>query len=365
MHDVRNRDERGVAMVLFGIAATVLIGAVGLSVDVGNMVLQDSRVQNAVDSAALAIAQDCALNKPACSDATGTANSYAIENAGGADVRPFAPGSNAVTVAADKAVPTIFLRLLDVNSSDVTASATASWTGYPIEGAPVLPFGAPLCALQNHLPPATTPFVLRSNMASALFFNAKNTTITKALQNIEPMKESCTSTASGPVTMLNGLIWLNPPKDGGDFHWNSSACNMKVPSIEAIINTENSAGIPAQCMSKFGSRIRAGSVVMTPIYAPSAYKDQYGLDRGTDGGVDKPTLKVEIIGFAPFKITGWNMKKEGGGSQAACSVINLPKKELDCEGISGYFVKSVQADPDFTYSPDGKNFGAFDVRLSD
>jgi Flp pilus assembly protein TadG len=72
----RPRDERGAVMVMFAIMLVVLLGMAGLVVDIGFADEQQNQLQNSVDAAALAAAQDL----PNLTRAAGTVQSYVATN---------------------------------------------------------------------------------------------------------------------------------------------------------------------------------------------------------------------------------------------------------------------------------------------
>jgi hypothetical protein len=83
-----------------------------------------------------------------------------------------------------------------------------------------------------------------------------------------------------------------------------------------------------------------------------------------------PRIGIKVVGFAPFKITGWSYPTNANPDPNApvCSSIDLlvhPPASIGCNGIQGYFVKTLQASSDFTYSPDGADLGAGSVTLTD
>jgi hypothetical protein len=70
-----------------------------------------------------------------------------------------------------------------------------------------------------------------------------------------------------------------------------------------------------------------------------------------------------IVGFAPFKITGWqepgNTKNDASATPSCVNILTVT-----CQGIQGYFVRSVVQDPEqvFAYDKNAPDLGG--VRLS-
>src|SRR3954467_10116397 len=70
----QRRDRRGIIVVLTSFLLTVLFAFVALSVDTGRVVLTETRMQNAVDAAALAASQEITAAVYAAGQGQGSAN---------------------------------------------------------------------------------------------------------------------------------------------------------------------------------------------------------------------------------------------------------------------------------------------------
>ena len=129
--------ERGQSLVMFALALTVLLGFVAITVDVGLAFLEKRHLQNAVDAAALAAAQDLSFGKSA-ETAEATAYDYMGRNgypdAEGIEVNiPPLSGPNAglsgyVEVLSAQKAPMAFLGLFLDDALDVSARAVAEGT---------------------------------------------------------------------------------------------------------------------------------------------------------------------------------------------------------------------------------------------
>jgi hypothetical protein len=133
---LRLRDENGQSLIIVVVFLVVLLGIAALVLDVGHAYLAQRRMQASVDAAALAGADGL----PTIGAATAIADTY---GAGGAnspegvdDVQmdvstsciASAPGcspANAVTVTESATIPTVFGKVLGIDSFKVHASATA------------------------------------------------------------------------------------------------------------------------------------------------------------------------------------------------------------------------------------------------
>lgn len=389
---VPRREERGASVAIVAMLFTCLIGGAGLSIDAGNLAYQRSRLQSSADSAAIAIAQDCALKKASCtnSGAASTANYFASENSSGGTVSipgGTSTGAGSVRVKVDKTVATKFFGAVGVHSKNVSAQAKATWTGHPTEGTTMLPMAVPACMYQNNLPPATTPLLLRSDVVSVTFNvivqgGSLGRLITTLLGDLLGVTESCTTPEGLNLKVLRGPIWLSGLEGAvnGIFNWNSSVCNMHLGTIDGFLGSTASAVIPSNCINKLGNSIQKGQIITLPVYEPSISLEQLGLEMDAVVCVlgicpvqsvkIPPRIGVKVLGFAPFKITGWNFPGNSNPdpNAPACSSITLlthPAASVGCNGIQGYFVKSMQRDPNFEYGPAGKDFGANNVKLSE
>ena len=381
----RNRDERGVTAVFIAILMVVLTGMVAFSVDLGTIAWEHRRAQNAADASSLAIAADCSLgNVLGCTavGALGTAQTLTNQNANGAT--PALPVPNmvdsTVRVTVGKDVSLTFARVFGLSTVHVSATAKATWVGHPVEGSPFLPLAVPYCLYKNNLPPATTPLLLRSDLISAVFNvvvqgGVLGRLLSNLLGDLSPAQESCKNPDGNDVVMLRGPVWLSGIEGtvNGIFNWNSSTCNMHLDDINAFVGGLSSALIPSNCINKLGNQIKQGQIITLPVYLPAnnlLNVGPLGLQLNLLGlSVPvPPKLGVNVIGFAPFKITGWNypgnVQLDPNAPACAALVFNVnPAVSIGCNGIQGYFVKNMQADPNFTYTPDGTDLGANGVRL--
>ncbi len=379
----KQRKEAGVTIVIFAISSTVILASAGLGVDTASLAMERSRVQHGADAAATAIAQDCASHKVTCSavGAKSSADYLAGQNSPGATV-PTTGGvtlnSSSVSVTVKKNVKLSLLSAVGLSPKSVTGKSTATWGGHPSEGSPVLPMGIPYCAYAANQAPATTPILFRSDTVSVVFNvivqgGVVGRLITTLLGDLLGVTESCTTPDGLNLTMLRGPIWLSGLEGAvnGIFNWNSSICNMHLGTLDGFLGSTLSSVIPSNCMNKLGTSIKKGQIVLLPIYRPSITLSQLGLEMdgcllGICSAKVPPRLGVKVLGFAPFKITGWNFSGNTNLDPSAptCVAINLlthPSASIGCQGITGYFVSSMVTDPNFTYTPTAPDYGAGSV----
>lgn len=145
----RLNEDHGGTIVFVAILLVVLLGIVALAVDVGAIYQERRELQNGADAAALAIAEDCARDVIDCALAgiegtlqAGTGKEYADANA-----RDGAAAVHSVDLDLTEAEVTVnlftedadggnwlqhwFAPILDVDESQVGATATAAWDVNP------------------------------------------------------------------------------------------------------------------------------------------------------------------------------------------------------------------------------------------
>ncbi|MDO9533917.1 MAG: pilus assembly protein TadG-related protein, partial [Bacillota bacterium] len=133
------KNERGSIVIIVAAALVVLLGLTALVTDAGILYLNRSRLQTAVDAAALAGAQELpASSIGARNDATQYANNNGI-NAG--ELLPINISSNdrEITVSARRDVDMFFAKVLNFNSVEVPVVAKARIEA----GSGVMPIGIP------------------------------------------------------------------------------------------------------------------------------------------------------------------------------------------------------------------------------
>lgn len=125
MKIVKNEDGQVLIMVAF--LMVVLIGIAALVLDVGNLYLTKSKLQNAADAAALAGARDL----PAADAARSTATTYAQNNGvkGAGDIVTVTPSydddPDKIKVVCKRTVQNSFAGVLGFDQADVSAYAVA------------------------------------------------------------------------------------------------------------------------------------------------------------------------------------------------------------------------------------------------
>ena len=131
--DISFKSCKGTAAVTTALMMTLILGFSALVVDIGIVSIQKSRLQNAVDSAALAAAQDL----PSTADAADTARAYLDSNGfESASINvSFANNDRQVTVEAAQSFDYMLAGVFGMDSVEVMASATAQKGGRYLRGA--------------------------------------------------------------------------------------------------------------------------------------------------------------------------------------------------------------------------------------
>jgi len=123
------KDESGQSMVLFALLFVVICGMAAFAIDIGRVSMEKEKLQNAVDAAALAGAQDL----PSVSTAEGTALSYAEQNGMLASettaTAHYNGNSNKIEVVCTRNVDYTFARVLGLSSVSISTRAVAEKTG--------------------------------------------------------------------------------------------------------------------------------------------------------------------------------------------------------------------------------------------
>lgn len=133
-------DDRGATAVIVALVLVLLMGFAALAVDVGALWSDRKQLQNGADAGALAVAQacgrgECTGNPVGMSAMQAKAQTLAEANKfdGVADgsVVGYASGTPSVTVQTTATRTHWFAPVIGIDASDVSATATASWSGTP------------------------------------------------------------------------------------------------------------------------------------------------------------------------------------------------------------------------------------------
>lgn len=357
------REERGGAAVFFALALVILVGALGLSVDVGNVAYERTKAQHAADTAARQLAYQCARypNEQACLTLQARAEEIASDSIDGAAVtavRDITQGT--VTVTVGKTIETNLLAMIGSPDKDVRATATAKFGAMqPTEAYNVLPLGVSYCTwkawsnLAGTPQEATRKTTLRTdllqgveNLLSPITSGLLDTIDTKGLtdQLGTDAVETCTDADGDQILTLQGAAWLVDQTVvqtlvGGLFNWDPANCELDIAvDLAMFVRTRTNSGfMPQGCPSHFGQGklVQKNKTILLPIYKPaSQLQDRLDFKvrlcaslfptSATCAEVP-PKIGVKIVGFAPFHVTGWrfNNPNDLDPSVPTCQDITL------------------------------------------
>lgn len=278
--------DGGAVAVIFALCLVVLVGFVGLGVDVASAYAKSQEAQNAADAAALAVAQSCADKElPACPQVgrdDALAQDLAEQNVRleietvSTDVEY--PASNQVKVTVEADSRNFFVPLFGVDSFTVREDATAEWN-YPQAGPSMLPLTISACNFYD--------------------------------------------TAGDPLLGENVFVWLpkgklledNPIDCGtlsyppGGFGWlEHTDCEVNV-EVGVYAPGDNGANRPDACLQ---AALQVGEEFLIPIF---------DAHRGTGSNAE-----FRIHKFAALKLLGWHFT-EGGptiGEPVKCLASTRP-----------------------------------------
>lgn len=324
------RNERGASAVMFVLAIVPLLAVGAIAGDTGLLYWEKAQLQNGADAAALAVAEDCALNPDMCSGrATETATTTASGNAN--DLNSAAlitditvnPRSGSVTVVTssppDDGVEHPFASVIaPQDATHLQARATATW-GVPVHGG-VLPYAIGTCEFND---PRLT------SGQEVVIENTNRTT--------------CPGTGSP-----GGFGWLDSP-DG---------CEAQLGLGDRIYGDTGSWGSNSGCDL---STVELCGTILVPVY------DQISRNPDGTGSPSGGNAYYHIEKFAAFVFNGW---KKDGAHNGACpgvpqlfNAANPSGGRWPNSGIQGHFVRFVSLDEAFELG-EGPYAGVLKVELS-
>jgi hypothetical protein len=230
--------------------------------------------------------------------------------------------------------------------------------------------------------------------------------------------DKCAEEDGTQIGTFKGAVWLTGETvvSGivkGLFGWDASKCELNVDNELSTFlgGLQGAALLPQGCASQFGNGkpVDIGKTILIPIFKPySTLQDEYGLKLATAcasllGGSHAcvevpPKLGVDVVGFAPFVVTGWKYPGNPANVDGTVSCADIPMTynlktallnslslvelilnlglnvvngvlgqnltaSITCNGLQGYFTKTFTKDPNFEYEAGEDEFGAHYVSL--
>lgn len=433
------RDERGVATIFFGLALTVMVGALGLSVDIGNVSYQSNNAQHAADLAAKTLAISCAKAPlgAECTSLQSSAQAIAGQSLiGGTVTAVRTPELGKVKVTVTKEVATPLLALIGVSSKGVAATAAAAGAGHPTAGAVALPLGVSYCTWKNNAQFAGTATeashktAIRTDTLQSLrtMMSPVDTSSLRTLMDVDNFQnyldtkavDKCADEDNTQIGTFKGAVWLTGeavvgPIVKGLFGWDAAKCELRVDDeLSGFLGgLQGAALLPPGCASQFGNGkpVDKGNTIMLPVFKPySTLQQDYGLKLATacasllgpsHSCVEvPPKLGLDVVGFAPFHVTGWTYPGNPANTDASVACGPIPMSynlktalltsvslvqlianlglslvngvlgqdltaSISCNGLQGYFTKTLIKDPKLTYDGTSDQFGAQYIRMTE
>ncbi len=331
-------DEHGQVSVIAALLMVVLLGMAALVVDVGLLYYERAQLKNGADSAALAIAQNCAAGN--CQQdfkslATGLAGRNAADGLADAAV-DLDSGGGRVTVETTTRTPNghalalAFAPILGIDSSTVHSRSSAGWFS-PVAGRNVLPLTVSWCQFHGMLDGGVQLIQTDPN---------KNT--------------ACSSTSipgdtSQQRTIPGGFGWLKQPTGKVcATEINLAKVGTSDIAVDPLIGSDPGNDVPQNCRPLLSEML--GESVLLPIYSEVGGQGAKGWYR--------------IIGFAAFEPHGWSFSGTSYNNTAPSSVACTDP----CRGLIGEFVTFVTLDTgeqDYVFGPGGQDFGTHLVSLTE
>lgn len=118
------KNEKGSVAIIVSAAMVALLGFSGLAIDVGMLISERVKLSNALDAAVLAAAQDL---PDGGLKATNTAEQYLLSNNVPLEMATInvAPDQKSIEITSNRNVEHYFMKVLGINSSDVSARSKA------------------------------------------------------------------------------------------------------------------------------------------------------------------------------------------------------------------------------------------------
>lgn len=337
----RLRDDRGAVAVWVAILMVPLMVVAALALDIGAMHTDRQRLQTGADSAALAIAQQCARGE-LCTDASAdsTAQDLATANdpqGGPSTADAFldaAAGVVEVDVAADRSF--LFAPVIGETEGTQTRVGAAAW-GYPTGGGS-LPLTFSWCEVLHFT--GATPIRDASGAVIGLDIHggAENVVLYSKSNQARNFHLCPSGSPMPPVPTPNGVA------PNGGFGWllesASTACAAMATEASDWYATDTGNDTPDHC-TEAQLRAMIGQTILIPVFDRTI---------GTGAGAE-----YHIFGYIGFRLDGFFFGNNYKSADPPC--------RGDDRCISGDIVEFVDYASGSGLSPSGPQLGSQVVRL--
>ncbi len=309
------RDQNGSVLVIMAVALVVILGMAALVVDVGALVLEKGRLQNACDAAALAAVR--VAYDDSQTNARNEAEKYLDENDADYEVDNVIFNSDkTVTVSASSTVNYAFAKVLGIYSGTVDANATAVY-------GPVKSITGKKGVIGGVDPIGISEEVVRD-------------------EDFEFGKEYTLITADN-----NDIIG---PGNFGFLALGGTGNDVLAKNIEEGCKTEVKSKVdtePGAAGNKIETALKERKCPHTPSCTPTSFKK------------DCPSLLTVVILEEGIEYNGRDKAKIVGFATFLLSYI-----EKNAKSVKGYFIeRTVPKNSEFVIDPGGEDFGLVASRL--
>jgi Flp pilus assembly protein TadG len=294
------RQELGATSIVVVLLMTVLLISAALVVDIGAVQARKAQLQDAADAAAVAIAQECfeapASSLAGCaasviSAAESTAAGLAVANLNDGEVTVTSvefPTAATVRVTLASTQQGYFGRIVDVDSSDLEAAATAEWNP------PAVPLALAMASCA--FPDPGEPTVVQSSIAvSALLepFLGEECGLFSSGDLLSNTTGTIGIVAGGWLTSADPILGLT----AGDCEYDPNLLTTASATVSKVAPTEC-----AQAVESWGASPSSPQRVLLPVFDDGLNQlvedDVLGM-----GAVDRYAV-VDVTGYSFTGVLG-------------------------------------------------------------
>ncbi|MDW5298703.1 MAG: Tad domain-containing protein [Sedimentibacter sp.] len=261
-------DESGQSMVFAAVLMSVLLGFGALAVDVGYMNNEKGRLQNALDAACLAAAQEL----PDEVKASTSANEYIQLNGYEPDDISigFADCDSTVEIAGTKAISFGFAKILGIDGTNIQAEASAEKVKKPLGGA--FNYAIFSGSTTNQMQFACSNFIIEGSVHSNHKFNLyiSNTDITGAVEAVKTIDIQGSNIDVGPKLPNASIVEMpdfsaiikSQAQEAGTYYTGNKTYNGSNFNAESAMYVEGDLQINASNFTGNGIVVANGNITI-------------------------------------------------------------------------------------------------------
>lgn len=277
------KKQKGQALALVAIMVPALFGMAMMVIDVGTLYLTKAQLQTAAEQGALAGCYDLNGGSPSPANAKTNGEGYAHKYPGNASDTALATvtytsAMNSVKVDTSRTLSLFFAPLFGVNSSTVTASATAQLTP------------------ATSIPPGAPPFVIKAPTNIIWQGGPQGDSYS------QPYYMKKTPTGTQDFTYVNGVF--KNPTSNSEYTTLLASGNSQPTTLDTVLYHIGPATASETAVNAFASRLTAGGnqdilqakagdprLMLVPIVATLSTSTSLW---------DYSTTNMKIVGFVGF-----------------------------------------------------------------